>query len=238
MRVIRFISLGCLMSLLCAGAGAQSSKDPKGPEEQAEWWPEIDTYVGLNERMRLEFEVSRTTDRSTYSSATIGPTLQITLKPFLRRGLEVNNAEKRKYLTFGIGYRYIPTLDKPTENRVQVDLTGRYFFPAEILLSARSRVDIRDIGGTWSWRFRERLNLEHNFKLSKKVSIAPYTQGEIYYDSRYDTWNRNVYEFGFTLGVGRWLDIKPYYARSNDSKSSIPEVNAAGLTASFFFRNK
>jgi hypothetical protein len=233
-RFNQLVSLACLVVLLCPSAHA---RNPQDQGSQSEWWPEIDTYVKLNERASLMFEVSRTTDGINYSSADIGPTLQFTLKPILRRKLEVNNPEKRKYLTFAVGYRYIPTLDKPDENRVQLELTPRYAFPGSLLLSNRNRVDIRDIGGMWSWRFRERLTLERSFKI-KKASLAPYAQGELFYDSRYDIWNRNVYEFGFTLGVRRWLDLKPYYAHQNDSRSSIPHVNAAGLTASFYFRNK
>jgi len=228
-RVWPLISLAYLAALLCPGVQAQSS--------QAEWWPEIDTYVELNQRMRLMFEVARTTDGESYDSADIGPTLEITLKPILRRRIETNNSAKQKYLTLGVGYRYLPTLDKPSENRIELDLTPRYIFPKSILLSNRNRGELRDIGGKYSWRYRPRLTLERNFKI-KAMSFAPYAEGELYYDSRYGIWNKNKYEFGVTLPVRRRLDVRPYYAHSNDSRSSIPHVNAAGLTLSLYFRKE
>lgn len=235
MRIFR--SLAYLIFLAAISCPTPAAQTPAPQGAQAEWWPEIDTYVKLNERMNLKFEASRTTDGINYSSADIGPTLQFTLKPILRRKLEVNNPAKRKYLTFAIGYRYIPTLNKPSENRVEVELTPRYAFPGSLLLSNRNRIDIRDINQEWSWRFRERLTLERNFRIGK-IFLGPYAQGEMFYDSRYAIWNRNIYEFGFTLGLCRWLDLKPYYAHQNDSRASIPHVNAAGLTASLYFRNK
>ena len=87
-RVWPLIFLTCLMAVLWPGSQAWSSR-PEG--EQAEWWPEIDTYVGLNQRMRLMFQASRTRDRESYSSAEIGLTLEITLKPIFKRRFETNN---------------------------------------------------------------------------------------------------------------------------------------------------
>jgi len=228
-RLWPLIALTFLVGLFGSGASAESAMD--------EWWPEIDTYVGLNKQMRLMFEVSRTTDGQTYDSADIGPTLEITLKPIIRRKFETNNNAKQKYLTFGVGYRYVPTVDKPSENRIELDLTPRFVFPKSILLSSRSRGELRDIGGRHSWRYRQRLTLERNFKIHA-FSFAPYAQGEVYYDSRYSIWNKNTYEFGATFPVRRRLDLKPYYAHSNDSRSSIPHINAAGLTLSLYLRKE
>ena len=226
--VRRLIYRACLAALLCPGVQAQSL--------QGQWWPEIDTYVGLNRQIRVMFEASKTVDGAFgYDSADIGPTLEITLKPILRRRIETNNSAKQKYLTFGVGYRYVPTVDKPSENRIELDLTPRYILPKSILLSNRNRGELRDIGGKYSWRYRPRLTLERNFEI-KAVSFAPYAEGELYYDSRYGIWNKNRYEFGVTFPVRRRLDVKPYYAHSNDGRSSIPHVNAAGLTVSLYFR--
>ena len=232
--VLQLVCLGCLAAFFCPSASAQST-DPQGA--QTEWWPEIDSYVKLDQRTTFMFEVSRTTDGTNYNSFDVGPTLFFSLRPIVRRRLELNNPEKSKYLTLGVGYRYIPTFGKPTENRVQVELTPRFDLPGSILLSNRFRVDIREIGGKWSWRYRQRLIAERNFKV-KAVHLAPYAMGELYYDDRYAIWNKNTYESGVTIGVRRWLDLKPYFAHSNDSRNSIPHVNALGLTGSIYFRNK
>lgn len=92
----------------------------------SEWWPEVDVFVKINSEARLEFVAARGTDGATYNSAELGPTLEITLKPILRTKPDGLDDAKRKYLTFGVGYRYYSNLDKPNENRVELDLTPRY----------------------------------------------------------------------------------------------------------------
>lgn len=220
-------------AVTCPAAHAQSSGSP-GP--QWEWWPEYDTYVRLNDSVSLMLEASRTTDGQSFKSAEIGPTLYFTLKPILRRKLDSNDPSKRKYLTFGAGYRYIPAVNNPDENRAELEFTPRYYFPGRFLLSNRNRFDLREIGGSFSWRYRPRLTLERSCRVLA-VSFSPYAQGELFYDSRYGIWNKNIWEFGVIFSAGRRLDVKPYYAHSNDSRSSISHVNAAGLTVSLYFRS-
>jgi hypothetical protein len=201
---------------------------------QTEWWPEIDAFVRLNSESRLKFVTARATDGTTYDSADIGAALEITLKPILRRKEDSLDEAKRKYLTFSVGYRYYDNLDKPNENRVELDLTPRYFLPGSLLLSDRNRADLRVIGGNFSWRYRNRLTLERSFRLAC-VHLTPYARGEVYYDSRYGTWNKNSYAFGVIFPVRKRAELEPYYERSNDSRSSIRHVNAIGLTANLYF---
>jgi len=215
-----------MMASLCQGAKAQSS--------QSQFWPEVDTYIKLDSRMRLMFMASRTTDGSTYDSAQIGANLDITLKPIRRVLVQSNDSSKRTYLTFGIGYRYLTNLDKPSENRALLELTPRYYLPLGILASDRNRFELRIISGNLTWRYRNRLNLERSFNI-KSLRFTPYAQGEVYYYSQYGLWNKDSYGFGLIFPVHRRFEIKPYFQHDNDSRSSTPHVDAFGLTLYLYF---
>ena len=222
----------CLVELLCAGSQAQGTAPSNS---QFVYEPEIDTYIGLTEKIRFEFETSRTTDGVNFSSASIGPSLQFTLKPILRRGVESNDPRDRKYFTFSAGYRYISNANGPDENRIQLDLTPRYYLPWSLLLSDRNRFDLRWIGGVFSWRYRNRLTLERSFRI-RSFALSPYAQGEVFYDSRTGTWSQNTYEFGAVVPIRKRFQFKSYYQHENARNASPPIANAFGMTLYIFLR--
>lgn len=230
-RVLQLVFLASVCALL----GEQRLQ---AQTTQSEWWPEVDTYVKLNDELRLKFAAARATDGSTYNSTDVGAGLEITLKPILRekikRKMESLDEAKRKYLTFGIGYRYYHNLDKPSENRVELELTPRYFLPWSILLSDRNRADLRVIRGNFSWRYRNRLTLERSFRI-KSFRLIPFARGEVYYDSRYSIWNKNSYAFGAGFPIGKRIELEPYYQHDNDSRASVQHVNALGFTVYLYF---
>ncbi len=212
--------------LLCRGAAAQTS--------EVQHWPEIDTYVNLNSRMRASFFAARTDDGLTPESVQVGPNLDIFLKPFLRRRLRTNDVAKQKYLTFRIGYRYGTGPNQPSEHRPILELTPRFPLPANMVLTVRNRADLRWIGGQFSWRYRPRFMLERGVTLGG-VPVTPYARGELFYDSRYQTWNQNAYCLGSTFSVRQRLDIEPFYEHRNNSRSLPAHIDAFGLTLSVYF---
>jgi hypothetical protein len=78
------------------------------------------------------------------------------------------------------------------------------------------------------------MQLERDFSLGPLI-LTPYVNGELYYDTRYDIWNRNRYSVGVQAPAGTHLVLETYYLRQNDSRSSPPHVNAFGLTISLYF---
>jgi hypothetical protein len=83
---------------------------------QFEFFPQIDAYKHFTERIQGEFVISRTADADTFNSIQVGPQLNISLRPIVRSALLRRNETSYKYLTFGVGYRYIANIDKPPEN--------------------------------------------------------------------------------------------------------------------------
>ena len=224
--VCQLLLLACLTALSAELAHAQNT--------QSQWWPELDTYLRLNQKARLSFFAKRSTDGNTYDSVQIGPNLDFYLKP-LRKRVRTNDATKDKYLVFRIGYRYSGNTDGPSENRGIVQFTQHAPLPWSILLSDRNRADLRWISGEeFSWRYRNRLTLERGFRIGP-FPFTPYLRGEIYFDSRYDIWAKNSYSLGVSILLSRRMEAEPYFERDNQSRTSPQHVNAFGLKWFLYF---
>jgi len=60
-------------------------------------------------------------------------------------------------------------------------VTPRFYFPKHVLITSRSRGDLRFLDGVFTPRFRQRLKLERTFEL-KRTALTPYGQAEAFYD--------------------------------------------------------
>jgi hypothetical protein len=206
-----------------------------------EVWPEIDIYVNVKPKIRLFFLA--TTSRAVEDG-----------KLFNSRAFEGQIGAHidyipNKHVVLRTGYRFGTSLgdtDSPyKENRFLTEQTLRKLLPGNLLLSDRNREDFRFINGDFSFRYRNRVTIEREFQL-KKRTVTPYVQGEIYYDTRYDAWNRNRLTAGVQTSLRRGPILKMllpkhqvildlYYTRQNDSRSSTQHVNALGATLAFYF---
>jgi len=198
-----------------------------------EFWPQVDTYVTLSQKYRLFFMAQKAVDQDSEQERwQFGPNFDITLKPILRMKFRTLDPEKRKYLTFRIGYRHLISTG-PDENRMILALTPRVPLPKSVLLTDRSQVDLRWRNG-FSWRYRNRLGAEKNFKI-RSLAFSPYVRGEIFYDSAVSRWNRLSYASGVVVPICKRAEITPSFERQNISGSKINHVNGAGLTLSLYF---
>jgi hypothetical protein len=199
-----------------------------------EFWPEVDTYLTLSPKYRLFFMAQKAVDQDSEQERwQFGPNLDITLKPILRMKFQTLDPEKRKYLTMRIGYRRLISQTGPDENRMILELTPRFPLPKSFLLTDRSRMDLRWRNG-FSWRYRNRLGVEKNFKI-RSFGFTPYVRSEIFYDSAVSGWNRLSYTGGVTVPVCKRAEIAPSFERQNISGSRTNHVNGAGLTLSLYF---
>jgi hypothetical protein len=113
-----------------------------------------------------------------------------------------------------------------------------------LLLSDRNREDFRFLLDGFSFRYRNRLMLEHEFQLAGNRGIPPYGSVEGFYDTRYDVWNKTRFTAGLQIALkNRPLDLLPkhhaildvYYMRVHDTRGSTPHVNGLGLVLAFYF---
>jgi len=200
---------------------------------QFEFLPQIDTYKHFNDRMQGEFVVSRTADADTFNSIQVGPNLNISFRRNLPRVLVRKNETTYKYLTFGVGYRYIANVDKPSENRGIVEVTVRFPLPLKMQVADRNRADLRVIQGQFSWRYRNRVTVERSFRFHH-YPMTPYGQAEFYYNSQSDSWDKQVYKLGLLFPIHDRIELTPYYERQHNT-SKPNHVNAFGLTLCLYF---
>jgi hypothetical protein len=225
-----------LVALCTQPANAQQ------PTTSEEFWPEIDVYIQVKPKVRLFLlgTVSKSVEDGELRNAQ-GFESQF--------GVHVDYIPNQ-HVILRTGYRYGTSIgsnnDPFKEHRLLTEQTLRHLLPGEVLLSDRNREDFRFVDGDFSFRYRNRVTLEREFHLFKGRTITPYASGEIFYDTRFQIWNRNRLAVGIQQSLRRgplrklllpkrqvMLDL--YYMRQNDSRSDTPHVNAVGAALAFYF---
>lgn len=227
-----------ILAILAFAALAALAAQARADDRQREFVPELNAYANLSNRTRL-FVLGDVTRNTTADSTEgeFGVHLDYTLKPIFRPELRDADWERNRYLWTRVGYVQLSTPDQrssgPTERRGILELTGRIPLPQEFWLVQRGRVDLRDIGGESSQRYRYRLGVEREFTVNGVVMV-PYAQAEIFYDTRFDSWNRQLYQAGAEIELAKHWRIEPYLARQNDSRSTSGNVDRAGLVLKYY----
>ena len=233
-------ALRFLLWLALSAFSAWSASAQDAPATRNEFWPEINVYFHPGPKLRLYLMGTLSRERE---GAHV-----LAEEPFEGYTGAHLDFIPNKNVILRTGYRYGSSLngaDPFKEHRIVVEQTLRRLLPGKFLLSDRNRQDFRFVDGDYSFRYRNRLTLEREFVFRERA-ITPYTSGELYFDSRFKIWNRNRYAFGLQLHLRRKgplqgllpehqvvLDL--YYMRQNDSRSSIPHVNAIGMVWSLYF---
>jgi hypothetical protein len=111
-----------------------------GQDTGTEVRPEFDVYIQLEPMIRLQFQGFFSGDLTT-NDWQAAPTffVETALKPVLRRRLRQEpDVFRKRYLTFGAGYRYRTDLasgGSAHENRGILQLTARYPLPWHLVIS-------------------------------------------------------------------------------------------------------
>jgi hypothetical protein len=213
-----------------------------------EFWPEINAYVGLGERSRMMFSAAGTramegsVDNRILSvqDAQFTLNLDYTLAPILRRDVPQAEWSKNRLLWARIGYEYGTStssgLDSFRSHTGIVELNGRFPMEGTLWLTSRLRVDLRDINGEASQRYRVRAGAEWD-TLAFEHPIAPYASVEALYDTRYDKWSRVTLKAGLETPIGGDWRVEPYLAlQLNKPEDELTRVLGLGLTFKVYFQ--
>ncbi|MGA7555870.1 MAG: DUF2490 domain-containing protein, partial [Candidatus Acidiferrales bacterium] len=219
-----------LLLLVCPPARAQTSV--------AEFLPEVDTYFKLNSNVRLVFQAKQTREGGDPTQAEVGPSIEFYLKPLVRlkkvTAFDLNDAKSRP-LVLAVGYRYVPSPDKATVNRLEPVLTFHVPITARILISDRNRGDLDWSNGKFTWRYRNKLTAERRFTINS-YHPAPYVSAEVFYQSKYSKWSSTNLYAGCLLPVGKHVEFDPYYEHENNTgPHPNQQVNAGGLVLNLYF---
>ena len=208
-----------------------------------EFWPEIDVYINVKPKVRLYFigTVSKSVEDGEQLRNAQGYEGQF--------GVHVDYIPNN-HVILRTGYRYGTAVGNSSEpfkeHRLVTEQTFRHLLPGDFIVSDRNREDFRFVNGDFSFRYRNRVTLEREVHLFKGRNITPYVSGEIFYDTRYKTWNRNRFAVGVQQSLlrgplqklllpKRQVILDLYYMRQNDSRAEIKHVNAIGAALSFYF---
>jgi hypothetical protein len=225
-RVV-FLFLPVLL-LLCRPASAQTFQ----------FLPEADVYSTIHPNIRFNFQAKETRDAGDPTQAEIGPGFDFFLKPLLRlkdvTAFDLADSKSRP-LQLSVGFRYVPSPDKPHTERMEPAATFHLPLVAKILLSDRNRADLDWSKNQFTWRYRNRVTLERRIKLGS-YHPAPYLSGEAFYQSQYQKWSTTALYAGTLLPVGKHVQFDAYYEHQNiTSKSPNQQFNQFGLILNLYF---
>lgn len=176
---VRQVFWTCLVA--AQSALAQADPESADPNRVREVVPELNAFVHLTDQARLFLlaDVARLSPDA-ITNGEFGIHLDYTFEPILRTALRAANWERDRYLWMRVGYQRAGNLkgdsDAATENRWLLEVTWRTELPRKVWLVNRLRLDLRDIGGSHSNRYRYRIGVEKEFATASGVPFVPYVQ--------------------------------------------------------------
>lgn len=205
--------------------------------EQREFVPEVNVYWQLSPLARAYVQASvvgQLTQDTT--DGEFGAYVDYTLQPIFRPALQGAAWERNRYLWARAGFLFgggQEGLKDFSERRVIVEATARVPLPDQLWVTHRAHVDLRQIDGASSQRYRYRLGVEREFSVLG-TTLVPYAQAEVYYDTRFSAISRMVYQFGAELDLSHEWRVEPYWARQNDKQPERGVVHRFGLVIKFY----
>lgn len=200
--------------------------------------PEVDVQYKTARDVRVSFQAKETREGGDPTQAEIGPSITFCLKPLVKlknvTAFDLNDAKSRP-VEFSIGYRYLPSPDSPSVNRMEPVVTLHFPMKARFLLTDRNRADLDWKTGKFSWRYRNRFQVERRFTI-RSNHPAPYASVEFFYQSEYRKWSDTAIYAGCLFPLGKHLEFDPYYEHQNNTgKSRNQQLNQLGLSLGVYF---
>ncbi|MGB8887498.1 MAG: DUF2490 domain-containing protein [Candidatus Korobacteraceae bacterium] len=222
------MTLAIAIAALTSSASAQTG----------ETLPEIDTYYNFNPDLRVQFQVKETREGGDPTTAEIGPSLQFYLKK-LSKLYEITSFDldksKSQLVLFSIGYRILPTPNQDPTNRLEPYVILNLPSPGKLLLSDRNRADLDWQNGTFSWHYRNLINVERPLTI-RNYHPSPYLSAELWYTSQYQKWSTTSLFAGCLFPFGKHVEFNPYYEHQNNTgKSPNQRLNQLGLMLNLWF---
>jgi len=202
-------------------------------------WPEISAFTRLNDRMRFYFLATTVKESRESTEGEFGPNFDFYVRPLrnpTRFGGLRQDESKNRFLLLRVGYRYLHSFSgSPDEHRAVLEATPRFPLSGGVLVSARSRMDLRFVDGEYSWRFRSRLSIETEYSIGP-LKMNPYVRGEVYYDSRSDAWSRTEWIGGAAFPLNRRVELEGYFDYQHDTGGDQNrKVYAIGTVLNLYF---
>jgi hypothetical protein len=233
---------GLFLVFAVAAAAAAYGGPARSGEKEREVVPEVNAFFKLSDRARIYVPVS-VANKLNESSAEgeVGAFLDYTLVPVLRPELRDADWERARYLWVRAGYTFgglreglgVQALKDSTVRTLSLEATGRVPLEQEAWLVHRLRLDLRDVDGESSERYRYRLGVEREYRV-RGTAVVPYAQAELVYDTRFGSWSRQIYQLGAEVEINARWRIEPYWGRQDDSRTSPARIDRLGLVLKYY----
>jgi hypothetical protein len=222
-----------VLALFLALAAPASAQDVT-----TQFWPEVDTFIRLNENMRIYVPLANTREGTDDSDldGTVGVYFDYYTLPILKLNLAgpANDARTHRLL-LRAGYGYTAGSDgQPATNTLTVEATGRLSLAWQILASDRNRFDLNFTGGEFDPRYRNRARLERSVAIAR-TTLTPYVYGEFFYDFNDGDWNKIRVAAGLEFHMWERFVPEVYFQRDYN-KGSSGDVNGFGLVLSIYLK--
>jgi hypothetical protein len=222
--------------LLAASAGRA------GAATSDQVWPELRLYLPFGDRVRLLLLTEANLDpRSGFLAGDVGADLEVEVSPLRGMLFPTVQLSKRERATLAIGYRRLGIFvaddeNERRENRFLVEATFRLLLPDQILASDRNRFEGRLLDGEWSWRYRNRLQLDRRYDVGS-LHVGPTANVELFYDSRFDAVSRVRVEVGGDVEefLGPETVLEVYLLRQYDFHTEPTLINGLGITVEIYW---
>lgn len=204
--------------------------------------PEVDAYYKTSSSLRIWFQAKETAESGNPVTAEFGPSFDFYLKSPIKladvTSFDLDDSKSR-FMVLSLGYRNLPTPDEPPTNRLEPFFTFNYPLPRiNFLLSDRNRFDLDWQGGGFTWRYRNRVQLERTMRIGS-YHPSPYASAEFYYESQYQKWSDTALYVGCLFPIGKHFELNPYYEHQNSTgQSPNQQYNQLGLMLNIFYGRK
>jgi Protein of unknown function (DUF2490) len=213
--------LGCL--LMCAAGDARAQTPSKVPKADTENWNDVQLTITLSHK--VDFLIQGT--------VRIGGNLTT---PVDERGGFGFNYKVQKYITLNELYFHReatpPNGRHEYEDRLSFGATlnipiGRFTLVNRNWLERRWRHPQVD-----AWRYRNRVRLEHPFKLHEQ-QFTYFVSDEVFYDWSLHDWVRNRFAVGANHAFNKHFTGELYFMRQNDGRTRPGDINIIGTVMRF-----
>jgi hypothetical protein len=203
--------------------------------QTVQFLPEIDAYLKLHSNLRFAFQAKETREDGGPTQAEIGPSIEYYWRPL--KNLRPNGVDesKTRLILLSFGYRYVPSADAATTNRILFVATPRIPAKSKLVISDRNRVELNFSKGDLTWRYRNRLQLEREVTI-RGYHPTPYANVEVYYDTKFQKWSSTAIDAGCQFPFRKHFQIDIYYEHQNNTGSAPnKQINAIGSILNLHF---
>jgi uncharacterized protein DUF2490 len=231
-RTALVVTTVLFVALPCA---AQSA----GTEPAKQLWGTLNASFELGQKTRLTAiaEKHNGEEESGYAQEKIGVLFSYRMSRIGNRLRQDVDKENQYNLSLGVGYEFLTTNlngGSRHEHRLVLQATPKYAIGLGLLAQDRNRTEFRWNGGTYNFRYRNRLTIDRAFKIWR-FRFSPFVAGELFWDRNHHSWNENHYAFGVDLPYKKSFVLKTYYLHQNCTTCATDPLNVAGISANFFF---